>query len=32
MKFRKISLSQKAKIVEDDFPDDDFHNWATAQS
>jgi uncharacterized protein len=31
-RFIQISLSQKAKIVEDDFPDDDFHNWATAQS
>ena len=32
IKFRENSLSQKAKIVEDDFPEDDFHNWATAQS
>ncbi|MEP6949141.1 MAG: CPBP family intramembrane glutamic endopeptidase [Ginsengibacter sp.] len=31
-RFRQISLSRKAKIVEGDFPDDDFHNWATAQS
>ena len=31
-KFRKYSLSQKAKVIEDDFPEDDFHNWATAQS
>ena len=31
-RFRKISLAQKAKIVGDDFPEDDFHNWATAQS
>ena len=32
IKFRQNSLSQKAKIVEDDFPDDDFHNWAAAQT
>jgi membrane protease YdiL (CAAX protease family) len=31
MRFRQISLAQNAKIVEDDFPDDDFHNWATVQ-
>ncbi len=31
IKFRQISLSQRAKIVDDD-PGDDFHNWATAQS
>lgn len=30
--FRKISLVQKEKIRVDDIPDDDFHNWATAQS
>jgi membrane protease YdiL (CAAX protease family) len=30
--FRKISLIQKEKINDDDVPDDDFHNWATAQS
>ncbi len=32
IKFKKVSGSQKANYVEDDFPDDDFHNWATAQS
>lgn len=32
MKFREYSINQKEKVVEDDFPDDDFHNWATAQS
>lgn len=31
-KFKDYSLIQQAKRVEDDFPDDDFHNWATAQS
>lgn len=31
-RFRQISLAQKAKLAEDDFPEDDFHNWATAQS
>jgi uncharacterized protein len=31
-KFRENSLIQKAKITNDDFPDDDFHDWATAQS
>jgi membrane protease YdiL (CAAX protease family) len=30
-KLKKISLAQKAKIIEED-ADDDFHNWATAQS
>ena len=30
-RFRQISLSQKAKIAEDD-PNDDFQNWVTAQS
>ncbi len=30
-KVKKISLAQKAKAVEDD-TDDDFHNWAMAQS
>ncbi len=32
IQFKKISLLQKSKVVEDDLPDDDFHNWATAQS
>ena len=32
MKFREYSINQKEKITEDEFPDDDFHNWATAQS
>ncbi len=32
MKFKKVSDVQKAKYVEEDLPDDDFHNWATAQS
>jgi membrane protease YdiL (CAAX protease family) len=32
VEFRKTSLIQKGKIPEDDFPDDDFHNWTTAQS
>ncbi|MDQ2863604.1 MAG: CPBP family intramembrane metalloprotease [Bacteroidota bacterium] len=32
IQFRKNSLIQKEKINNDDFPDDDFHNWATAQS
>ncbi len=31
-KFKDYSLLQKAKIVEEDLPEDDFHNWATAQS
>lgn len=31
-KFRDYSLAQREKFVEDDIPDDDFHNWATAQS
>ena len=31
-KFRDYSILQKQKEVEDDIPDDDFHNWATAQS
>ncbi len=31
-KFRDYSLVQREKYVEDDIPDDDFHNWATAQS
>ncbi len=30
--FKKVSILQKAKVIEDDIPDDDFHNWATAQS
>jgi membrane protease YdiL (CAAX protease family) len=30
--FRKISLIQKEKANNDDFPGDDFHDWATAQS
>lgn len=32
MQFRKISLSQKAKMVKEDVPGDDFDNWGTAQS
>jgi len=32
IKFKKASDLQKAKYKEDDFPHDDFHNWATAQS
>ncbi|MEO6288302.1 MAG: type II CAAX endopeptidase family protein [Ginsengibacter sp.] len=32
IKFKEYSFSEKEKYVEDDFPDDDFHNWATAQS
>jgi membrane protease YdiL (CAAX protease family) len=32
IQFRKISLVQKAKITGDDFPDDEFHDWAPAQS
>ncbi|MEP7251632.1 MAG: CPBP family intramembrane glutamic endopeptidase [Ginsengibacter sp.] len=32
MKLREYSINQKEKVVEDEFPDDDFHNWATAQS
>ncbi len=31
-KFKEYSLLQKAKVPEDDIPDDDFHNWANAQS
>ncbi len=31
VEFRKTSLIQKAKIPDDDLPDDDFHNWTTAQ-
>ncbi len=31
-KFKEYSLLQKAKYIEEDIPDDDFHNWATAQS
>ncbi len=31
-KFRDYSLAQRQKYVEDDIPNDDFHNWATAQS
>ncbi len=31
-KFKEYSLLQRAKVVEDDIPDDDFHNWANAQS
>jgi uncharacterized protein len=30
IRFRQISLSQKAKFLEDDFPDDDFLSQATA--
>ena len=32
IELKKISLVQKNKAVEGDLPDDDFHNWATAQS
>lgn len=32
MKFKEYSINQKEKVIEDEFPDDDFHNWATAQS
>lgn len=32
IQFKKTSLIQKAKIKDDDFPEDDFHTWATAQS
>jgi len=32
IQFRKNSLVQKEKINNEDFPDDDFHNWATAKS
>ncbi|MEO6219265.1 MAG: type II CAAX endopeptidase family protein [Ginsengibacter sp.] len=32
VKFKKYSLAQRGKYIEEDFPDDDFHNWATAQS
>jgi len=34
IQFRKISLLQKAKVKDDDFPEDDFdfHKWPTAQS
>ncbi len=34
IEFKKTSLSQKEKIKNNDFPDDDldFHNWTTAQS
>jgi uncharacterized protein len=32
IQFRKISLVQKTKITPDDFPDDEFQDWATAQS
>lgn len=31
-KFKEYSLLQKQKQVEDNIPDDEFHNWATAQS
>ncbi|MDQ6890380.1 MAG: CPBP family intramembrane metalloprotease [Bacteroidota bacterium] len=31
-KFKEFSAIEKAKEVQDDLPDDDFHNWATAQS
>ncbi len=31
-KFKEYSLLQRAKVPEDDIPDDDFHNWANAQS
>ncbi len=29
-KFKDYSLAQQAKVLEEEFPDDDFHNWATA--
>ena len=32
IKFKKVSALQNAKYVVEDLPDDDFHNWATAQS
>ncbi|MEP6597642.1 MAG: CPBP family intramembrane glutamic endopeptidase [Ginsengibacter sp.] len=32
IKFKQYSLLQQAKNVEDDLPDDEFQNWATAQS
>lgn len=32
LQFRKNSLAEKEKLKEDDFPDDDFHNWAISQS
>jgi membrane protease YdiL (CAAX protease family) len=32
IEFKKISLLQKEKLPDNDFPDDDFHNWANAQS
>ncbi len=34
IQFRKISLLQRAKVADDDFPDDDFdfHKWPTEQS
>ncbi|MEO8763975.1 MAG: type II CAAX endopeptidase family protein [Ginsengibacter sp.] len=32
IQFRKTSLVQRAKIVEEDLPGDDFNNWAAAQS
>ncbi|MEO8412028.1 MAG: type II CAAX endopeptidase family protein [Ginsengibacter sp.] len=32
MQFRKNSLSQKIKSEEDNLPDDDLHDWITAQS
>jgi membrane protease YdiL (CAAX protease family) len=34
IQFRQISLLQKAKVKDDDFPEDDFdfHKWPTAQS
>jgi hypothetical protein len=30
--FKKISLLQKQKLPDDDFPKDDFQNWVTSQS
>ena len=32
IQFKKTSATQRAKYIEEDLPDDDFHNWATAQS
>ena len=34
IQFKKTSLLQRAKVKDDDFPEDDFdfHKWPTAQS
>lgn len=32
IEFRKTSLLQREKIPEEEFPEDDFHYWATSQS